>query len=691
MGSKLMENYKPVLNVYLIWHPDAKHNCPELADEIFNLLNHHPGRAFARGIGIPVFYRCLAEQQSQFPKAIDMDAADHTVVFVLVEDNLVCDEDWADYIAALNTQTQQSDGKHLLVPVALTTSAFNLHPDMAETNFVRLLMEDSAELQQALQFHVLHILARLLDNRARQTQQGITLSPSPIKLFISHTKRNDASLQLATAIKQLLDNSQMARFFDSVDIAPAFNFVDEIKANIEQSALLAIRIDQYTESPWCRLEVMEAKHQHRPIIIVDALQYQETRSFSGLANCPCIRFDASVDLNSAESQFRLKDVINFSLQEVLRFCYAREHLKKLKAVLGLPEQTRLLAHVPEQRDIQAALANNQKPLLYPDPPLGHAENEELQQDNIELLTPTTSQGSSLTGQSIGLSISEPDANELNRLGLSKKHLDHAMVELARHLLVQGADLVYGGNLSPGGYTETLMGLVRYHNDALIEQKAKLVNYLAWPLWSTIDISWQAQNKDAIKIIKINAPEDLQQSGNLNDLPAGSDINKIDPYIWARCLSDMREQLIQNTGARILLGGKLSHYKGKYPGIVEEALLALKNQQALFLLGGYGGAAAAVIQALQGLKAEKLTADFQRRNADYAKSMDDYNQGIATDSSHLQVIDYPALNQAFASIGIKGLNNGLTTEENQLLFTTDNIEQAIWLIVTGLSRINIKSQ
>lgn len=246
-----MENYKPVLNVYLIWHPNATHNCKNLADDVFDFLHHHPDRPFARGIGIgiPVYYRCLADSPRKIPKQIDLNAADHNVIFVLVEHSLVNDDDWADYIATLNSQTQQSEGMHLLVPIALTGSAYNLHPDIVQTNYIRLLIDDLMVLKQSLKFHVLHILARLLDNRVRQTQQGLTFSPSPIKLFISHTKRNDNSLKLALAIKDLLDNAQLARFFDSVDIAAAFNFIDEIKANIQQSALLAIRIDEYTESP----------------------------------------------------------------------------------------------------------------------------------------------------------------------------------------------------------------------------------------------------------------------------------------------------------------------------------------------------------------------------------------------------------------------------------------------------------
>jgi hypothetical protein len=52
---------------------------------------------------------------------------------------------------------------------------------------------------------------------------------------------------------------------------------------------------------------------------------------------------------------------------------------------------------------------------------------------------------------------------------------------------------------------------------------------------------------------------------------------------------------------------------------------------------------------------------------------------------LILIDYDIVTKTFADIGISGLNNGLTDEENCTLFTTINNE-AIGLILTGLSRI-----
>jgi len=59
--------------------------------------------------------------------------------------------------------------------------------------------------------------------------------------------------------------------------------------------------------------------------------------------------------------------------------------------------------------------------------------------------------------SIGISISKTDSVELQALGLSDFHLQNAMLEIARQCLAQGAKLVYGGDLRPGGFTEKLAG------------------------------------------------------------------------------------------------------------------------------------------------------------------------------------------------------------------------------------------
>lgn len=139
----------------------------------------------------------------------------------------------------------------------------------------------------------------------------------------------------------------------------------------------------------------------------------------------------------------------------------------------------------------------------------------------------------------------------------------------------------------------------------------------------------------------------------------------------------------------MLGGRTTGYKGKYPGPLEEALLTMDAQKPLFLLGGFGGATLAIIQALQGNQPERLSEAYQCANTGYKNLLEEFNQRINDQKLAISPIDYAELNQKFSSFGISGLNNGLTDEENETLFYTINIEEAIGLILKGLENLEIR--
>ncbi len=684
----MMTPYHPVLNVYVVWHPDADALCQPLAESIYTHLNCDPNQAFARGIGIPTYFRSVATEQNQaVPLAIDLNSAVHSVVFVLVEDQLVTDPPREEYCAELYAEIQSSHGRHLFVPVALTESAFNLDASIATANFVRLQDLAPKSRQPMLVHYVLHCLAQLLENKVQPDVSNAQLSPLPIKLFISHTKRNPQALRLAEALKIRLDSTQLDRFFDTVDIASGHRFDQEIIGQIGQSALIAIRSDQYSDSPWCRMEVMTAKRLNRPIIVVDALQHSETRSFPYLSNVPAIRFDLNANLTTPESKEAVQAIIDFALREVLRFIYIKKHFEQLKACHWLPEQAIVLSRPPEERDFKnhTKLKNNTtKELVYPDPPLGFEENSELNAYQVPFYTPMTQHGNALNNVRIGISISDSDADQLQQLGLSPLHLQAVMLDIARYCLAHGASLVYGGDLRPNGFTEDLLELARYHNDALEKSFTPISNYLAWPLWPTLDITWQAKHKDALQINKIDAPEDLHHAELLPQLTSTDSISQISSTIWARCLTAMRERLVEQTDARIMIGGRTVGYKGKYPGLVEEALLTLKANKPLYLLGGFGGAAHVIIKALHGQQPIQLTKAYQQSASGDNNTINAYNQHIADQQLPLESINYDSVQQVFTDYGIAALNNGLTEQENTVLFATTNHEQAIGLILKGLT-------
>lgn len=288
----------------------------------------------------------------------------------------------------------------------------------------------------------------------------------------------------------------------------------------------------------------------------------------------------------------------------------------------------------------------------------------------------------LSGKVIGISIS--DSPDLQRLGFSAVHQKRALIEISRHLLAQGASVAYGGDLRPGGFTVDLVEMVKAYNEQATERAEKILNFLAWPLHLKTTVEWQAQHKNEVSIQIIPLPQDLKQPPfNIDEktyLEPNSTVNR---YVWARCLTAMREQMARRIDARIILGGKVTDYKGAFPGIAEEAALAIAHHKPLFVLGAFGGCAKAVGEALLKESPEVLTQTYQaNQSQDYAEMLEFYNQQSDQGKPH-KVIDYSTLVEIFGNAGFKGLKNGLTESENQHLLATEDLDEMVYLILKGL--------
>jgi len=330
-------------------------------------------------------------------------------------------------------------------------------------------------------------------------------------------------------------------------------------------------------------------------------------------------------------------------------------------------------------------------VIYPDPPLGEEELMELRMPGLNLVTPTTVDGKSLKGLTVGLSISTPPKEDMARLGLSEQHLKLANEDLAQHCLSRGASIAYGGDLRDKGFTLALFDLVRAQHQRGTEKFARILSFLAWPIYLDREAGMLlANNKDVAAVERIPLPQDLTEAG-LADRTKWVDCDAPEHcYIWARSLTAMRERMMQVIHARVLLGGTLKGYKGKWPGLIEEALLALRAGMPLFLLGGFGGATATIIEALEGRRPEELTEEFQYSNELYEATAHYYNNEILKRNLDLDPIDYGALLSTFHEKGGQGLknalNNGLTDDENRRLFVTEIREEAVRLVLKGLSNV-----
>lgn len=233
-----------------------------------------------------------------------------------------------------------------------------------------------------------------------------------------------------------------------------------------------------------------------------------------------------------------------------------------------------------------------------------------------------------------------------------------MAEIAEHLLAIGAGLIYGGDLREDGFTELLFELVsKFESASGLEASSIVKNYIAWPVHVSLP-------KSAIE--KLEAYMDgnahlvfLDQNGNeiiLSTRNIQSSNKKPTTDDWERGLSAMRKTMCIASYARVILGGRVDGFKGRMAGIAEEALQSLENGQPLFVLGGFGGCANDVAEAI----------------------------GILEPKSWSRP-DWPGRDH-FKQFSSKDLHNGLTEDENRTLARTPHIDQATALILRGVLRL-----
>ncbi|APX86879.1 hypothetical protein BV511_20560 [Methylorubrum extorquens] len=257
----------------------------------------------------------------------------------------------------------------------------------------------------------------------------------------------------------------------------------------------------------------------------------------------------------------------------------------------------------------------------------------------------------LGARTVAISISE--SADMAILGLAEEHLRDAMGEVVRHLLAMGARLAYAGDLRNQGFTALLVELVARHRRAspTEDEPTGVVSYLSWP----VHAGFRAQDiKEAARQLKgVAEVRCLDLDGR--DMPL--DTLAQEPSVateeqWGTGLTAMRSVLTKATDARVVLGGRVIGYKGRMPGIAEETLFALRANQPVFLLGGFGGCARDIAEDLGLISPEGRSDEWTGR-------------------------------EAFKRVAPSSLNNGLTEDENRTLARTAHIDQAVALVLRGL--------
>jgi hypothetical protein len=188
----------------------------------------------------------------------------------------------------------------------------------------------------------------------------------------------------------------------------------------------------------------------------------------------------------------------------------------------------------------------------------------------------------LEGKTIAFSVS--DSPDLTRLGISPRALEHVMIEIARYILRAGGVIAYGGDLRESGFTMALFEMVRrYRRDH--SEAPPVHNYLAWSVHQKYEGEFLQKKIDeyaGIARITLLTPEgDSLRLEERERVP-------VTPELAAVSLEGMRHRMTAEISARVCLGGKVRDFSGRFPGLAEEAAMAIQGGRRLLLVGGFGG-------------------------------------------------------------------------------------------------------
>jgi hypothetical protein len=243
----------------------------------------------------------------------------------------------------------------------------------------------------------------------------------------------------------------------------------------------------------------------------------------------------------------------------------------------------------------------------------------------------------INGILVAISIS--DAPDRARLGFPQREIDRALLSLCTALVRAGAEIAYGGNLDPSGYT---FKIFRHLSGAYAGSRGTpFHHFLPEPvLRITRYDNLLAALREGSGIVRT---EIARGDEFVPARPSGGGIRLGDEVVvddaglvaWlnhaphqdsASAHTAARRMVTARAGARVVLGGKMGvledprdAYQGAMPGVAEEAIMTLEEQKPLIALGAFGGAARDIAIAL-GLLTPDAMVPRSAQHTSYAAAM-----------------------------------------------------------------------
>lgn len=701
------------LQIYVVWQPESKEKAKDClyfhyAQQIFSAFNREIEEPLARGIGIPTYFVSEAEGGIG---CIDWEAAQYTTVIWFVENNMIINKKvWEKGIQNILEQGT----KALLLPIAMVKYFQRFNEEFNQINWIKLFEKEEKERVGYLLEQLTFSLAQLLYDPSSPPETKL-----PLKVFISHA-RNDGQ-KLAKHIKRVIYEleSHLEVFLDVRNITNGASLCQAIQKYIEESIILVVNTNLFNEREWCIKELVIAKKKKRPVVVVNTMPRSIKRVLPYIGNIPMIQlFPENLKVEEEQMTYSdrsIEDVVYKVLQEALRYIYQDKLLKERAG--RRQEKVEVFAVAPELLTVGVLKEEEKnlehKKILYPDPPLGDIETRLIHSSfGTSIITPTLypllseetiqqEEGAeNLTYETlfkeftIGLSISEtPSTIEGNYTGVSRWHIQDAMIELARYLFVCGANCAYGGDIEYPtteklnlNFARLLIELLESYNSTNTN-KRKVINH----------ISAGIENISALKAEYEGTIEFTHYYHLREQLP--SPTNEIERHAReALFLTDMRQAMYEKNEAQIFIAGKIPRSMSIIPGVLEEAYWAIKKGKPIYIIGAFGGVSAALADLFQNGNSPTLRKHFEeeqqkkawkqkyQKYKEYIQQYTDWGESIEDIDRR---VDYASIKLFFLKYrsrkknGAKYLDNGLSREENEILFKSKNILEISSLILKGL--------
>jgi len=504
------------------------------------------------------------------------------------------------------------------------------------------------------------------------------LPESELQIFLSYARKDGRDIALEVR-RVLQEYGHIRAFMDEQDIQPGEDWHDKLHTALGRgAAMVAIVTDAYASRPWCREELRTFREPRPhdtagrwwlpPVFILDNLSGRATRSLFEVGSAPTARWDAA----------RSHELIDQLVREVL--IGAQQKLRTIQLAPSVLAPECVVNWIPDTwtlLSLKRQIGSLGK-IIYPGDGLPEIELHRLRQvfqeaefksyeETLHDSFPSFPPQPKLR-RVLAFSVSEPAEGELIARGVSKEHLDDVVFRVGRSVLRLGADIAYGGTAKVG-FTA---GFLQDSGTLVLEPR--LINYLGWPWADRLTPAQIADDLGVCRYVKIEAPSTVEKE------PVSSDAYRAaiaSTYtrnaIATGSHHDVDGHPIGQRVGQVVFAGKLAGYAGVLPGVWEEAWIAHSAGLALFIVGGFGGAAGVLASFLSDARNSTPTG------IDGAPCSNPLLQQARRD-------ELARFWKCFDEIRTRqDLGNGLNWNENLQLMNTLDAALIVRLINTGLAR------